>query len=376
MQFLGTDPYLRPETELSPVGKSRGNIDIDASRIHPTLELDRRGRIFRQDGLAVPRRILRNVVQSLLQAVHRFDGQDIVLKLRPETVLICRHEQILGILALQSHVRTRIGLELHVLLGQRGAQSRQIGQTRRVHDQAIQGIAHRHAPGLGVENDRRALLHIAVGRKIRMTYPGTRLDDRHVGIVAHIADQRSTPPGDEQIDIIGSREQLGRGLPVVGQQGNRILRHPATVQHFLDDRDDHRIGMHRIRTAFEDTSVRGLEAQGKHIETHIGTRLVDHPHYPERHAHLDDLHPIGTCPAGHLLPYGRAQGRHVADVVRYALDPRRGEHQAVVHRIGRILGRQIARVFLEDRRTLAFGFIGQSQKHLVDLFSVEQRQGP
>ena len=128
-QLLRADANLGTKAKLRTVGETRGCIDIDAGGINGLLEMQGGSLVVGDDALAVPTTVSVDMLKRLINGV---DGLDAHLHTQPLVfplvIIGNRNEQVGGIVSLQCCVGTRIGMELHLLIGQRLDQLRQIAQ--------------------------------------------------------------------------------------------------------------------------------------------------------------------------------------------------------------------------------------------------------
>ena len=81
MKLLGGDTHLAAQSELSAVGKAGGGVPVYRRAVHPGQEAVGGLPVAGDNGLGVAGGVLPDVVDRLLQAVHHFDGQDVIQKL-------------------------------------------------------------------------------------------------------------------------------------------------------------------------------------------------------------------------------------------------------------------------------------------------------
>ena len=111
-------------------------------------------------------------------------------------MVVGRPQQRLGIGALQGGKSRPVGIDDDIFPGQRSAEGGQVGEPLAVHDEAVEGVAHRHAAGLGVEHDVAPLFEVAGAVEIGVAHTGPGLDDRHLGVLPHKVDKPLAAPGE------------------------------------------------------------------------------------------------------------------------------------------------------------------------------------
>ena len=213
--------------------------------------------------------------QGLVERIHRHDVHLIVHELRVVAALV-------------------VVEELHFPL-HRGEQCRQVGRAVLVDEQRVERIAHRNAARLGVAHNPAPLLQVAVPVKIDVNHTCSRLDDRHARRVANEINEPAPASRYAHVDIPHRREHLGRGLVGGRQEGQHILAHAHRPQHALDDLHRFLVGGRSVAPALQHTGIPAFQAQGKHVEGHIGASLVHNAHHTERHTHATQAEPVGQC---------------------------------------------------------------------------------
>ena len=142
--------------------------------------------------------------ERLIDRRNRFYRHFIIEKLRPETMGIGLSQQRGRIAPVEYSISKVVGIQHHVFLGQRCTQVGQIGETAAVHDKAVESIAYRDTPRLGIEHDGTPFLDVARTVEIGMAYTRSGLDNRYLRILTHKIDKAFASPGNHQIDITRS----------------------------------------------------------------------------------------------------------------------------------------------------------------------------
>ena len=153
-----------------------------------------------------------------------------------------------------------------------------------MNEQAVQGIAHADAPRLGVVHDSAALAEVAVLVEVGVDDAGSRLDDRHPGVVAHEVNELAASAGDAEVHISHGIQQFSRGLVGGGQQGHGVGVYVMALQHVVDETYGRAVGGVGIASALEDAGIAALEAEREDVEGDVGTGFVDHADDAEGHA--------------------------------------------------------------------------------------------
>jgi hypothetical protein len=125
-----------------------------------------------------------------------------------------------------------------------------------VHDERFGRVANTHSLALAVDHDLAG--HFEVGRSvdINVTIPGEVLDDRHLGLGGHSADEPLAAARDRQVDILGHRKKLADGRPVrSAHELHRALRQPNLVGRFGHQVHNRLAGMHRFLAATQDDRI-------------------------------------------------------------------------------------------------------------------------
>ena len=128
------------------------------------------------------------------------------------------------------------------------------------------------------------------------------------------------------------------------------------------------IGMDRLGAAPQDNGVAGLEAQGRRIGGHIGTRLVDDADDPQRDAHLAHHQVVGALPHPGDFTHRVGQGGHLAQGVGHTGDALFIQHQTVQHGGGKpfLPARfQVLGIFSDKMGRLLQESSGHGQQHIV-----------
>ena len=121
VELLRADAHLGAEAELGAVGELRGGVQIDGRRVYLIYKPLPRGVVLRNNRLAVPGAIVRDVVQRRLEVGHELDGHDVVEELGPVVALtrrlhvrtVCQQRRCPGIAA-------QLDVGALELVGQRG----------------------------------------------------------------------------------------------------------------------------------------------------------------------------------------------------------------------------------------------------------------
>ena len=324
------------------------------------------------DAFAVLRAVAGDVPQGLVGGVHGADGHLVVQEFRAEALVRGGLQQGGGVTAFEGGAGARVGIQGDVAVGQPSAQGGKLRQPRGVHDEAVQGVAHAHPARLGVIDDAFALVGVAVFVEVRVADARSRLDDGHERMAAHEVDKSPPAARDDDVHVARGLHQLGGGLVPGGQQGHRVRVDAPARQHGADELHDGLVGVPRVAAALEHAGVARLQAQGCHVEAHVGACLVDDAHHAEGHAHLAQGHAVGAHRLGQHPPQGRGQRGHVAHVGGDALDAFAGEQQAVAQRVGGIHGGQVEGVGFQQAAGLRHGLVGHGQQRGVDFVLAQQ----
>ena len=180
------------------------------------------------------------------------------------------------IVAVEGGVGFGVGIDAHLVAGQRVAKRREICHTRRMDQQRVECIAHTRPAGLGIVYDNTSHRRVACCVKIGMHHTGTRLDDRHLGRFAHHPDESLAASGYAQVYVSHSLKQPGGSLVGGRKQGDGGCGQLIAAQDIVDDGHSSAVGGFGIFPSFEDAGIAALETEREHIESDVGSGLVDH----------------------------------------------------------------------------------------------------
>ena len=124
-----------------------------------------------------------------------------------------------------------------------------------VHQNGIQGIAHRWTLNLGIYHNSRGLRDVSAGSNIGMANARSGLYGWHQGISAHKLNQRIRSARDQNIYVARGGEQFLNMFPWSWQKGDRSRRQTELVQNLLNNAYDCRIGVQCLLTPFQHTGV-------------------------------------------------------------------------------------------------------------------------
>ena len=193
-------------------------------------------------------------------------------------------------------------------------------------------------------------------------------------MVAYIVDQSLAAARNHQIDLSHGLQQGGRRLAPGRHQRDAMLVETVFAQYVPDQLGNGGIRVAGIASALQYASASGLQAKREHVEAYVRPGLVNHADHAERNGHFPDFHAVWPHPLVERQPQRRRQRGHVAHVGRNTGNPLRSELQSVVHRIGRILARQILAVGRENIVRSALRRIGYGEQHPVDPFRLDPVQ--
>ena len=200
-----------------------------------------------------------------------------------------------GILAAEGCKGFLIGIDDHILLCHLLAESGKVWKTALVNEQAVEGVADRDATGLGIVDNRLAHAEITLFVEIGIHHTGTRLNHRHPGGIPDEVDELTTATGDAEIHVPHGIEHFACSLMGGGQQGDDIRTDTIFFQDLMDQCHLLTVGAVGILAAFQHTGVTALETEGKDIECHVGTGLVDHADDTEGHRDTTEAQTVRQC---------------------------------------------------------------------------------
>ena len=144
-------------------------------------------------------------------------------KFRPETVFIGVKKQFRRIIPVQSRVCRIIGIYDYIMLPYSAAQARKVEKTVLVYNQAVQGIADAHSPGLGIRDDGSPLVQIPVLVEISVADAGSGLYYRNAGILTDEIYQTPAAARYHQVHIPFSFQKGCRGIMACRHEDHGIL---------------------------------------------------------------------------------------------------------------------------------------------------------
>ncbi len=106
--------------------------------------------------------------------------------------------------------------------------------------------------------------------------------------------------------------------------------------------------MGRFLPAAQDDRVPSFQRERHRVHRHIGTRLVDNPHHPQRNSHLADVHAVRMLPFRKRFVNGIRQGRHIAYTRSHRNHTIIRQQQPVTHRPLQAARLQILLIGLND----------------------------
>ena len=190
----------------------------------------------------------------------------------------------IGVLAAEGCKGFLVGVDDHILLCHLLAESGKVRKTALVNEQTVEGVAYRDATGLGIVDDGLAHTEITLFVEIGVHHTSTCLNHRHSGGIPDKVDKFTTATGDAEIHVPHGIEHLTSSLMGSGQQSDDIGTDTIFLQDLMDQRHLLTVGAVGILAAFQHTGVTALETEGKDVEGHVGTGLVDHADNTEGHA--------------------------------------------------------------------------------------------
>ena len=259
-----------------------------------------------------------------------------------------------------------VSIKHHPALGKRTAELRQVGEAFAVNQQAVQCIADAHPAGLGIADDGCPFGSVTGTIEVGMADACTGLDDRDCGMLAYVADESGTSARDEQVHaVIGTQQGVG-ALAVGRKQGHQVGRQSLPTEHIADERHGCRVRIPGIAPSLQYAGTTGLQAEGEHIEGHIGSRLVDDADDAEGDAHPCQLHAVGADAVLQDASQRRGERGDRTHVVGYALQAFCRELQPVVFRVVGVHACQVAAVGGEEGVSLCLNLVGGQAQGLVD----------
>ena len=239
----------------------------------------------------MPAAVLAYVFECLVQRVHDAYAE------------VMGHPFLAVVLIVESHA------SLH-----RSQQFGEVVHPVPVHQQAVQCVAHRHTPRLGIVHNALTHLQVTLLVEIGMNHPGPCLDDGHTGIVTHELDEPLTSARDTQVDVAHGIQHGCRSLV-----GGRQQRHDCGVdafflEHIMQETHDGPVAFIGILPSLQHAGVATLEAEAEHVKGDVGAGFIDHADDTEGYRDAAQVQPILQ---GALLGdafQGRGQCCHMAHV--------------------------------------------------------------
>ncbi len=161
-----------------------------------------------------------------------------------------------------------------------------------MHEEAVKGVADAHPAGLGVMDDGFAFLQVGGLVEVSVHDAGAGFDHGHLGVLPDKIDQALASPRNQHIHVADRVEQRLGGLAVRGEQGHNSRIDLVPVQHPVNEGQYRLIRGSGIAPTFQHAGITSLQAQRKHVKSHVGPGFVDNAHHPQRHPHLRHLQPV------------------------------------------------------------------------------------
>ncbi len=142
-----------------------------------------------------------------------------------------------------------------------------------------------------------------------MAVPHPCLDNRDGGIFHHRLYKARPAPGNQHVNkTIGPHHLLGALPAGVRHQLNGTGGKPRLLQRFIHKGRQSPVGLNSFPAAPKDTGVAGFYTEGGGIHRHIGPRLVDNAHHPQRYPDAGDRKAVGPLASLVHLPHRVRQG--------------------------------------------------------------------
>ena len=199
-------------------------------------------------------------------------------------ILACLLDELLWIAAAcEDALGCLVGIEAHVGGCEGSDELGQVGDAVFMDDEAVEGVAHADATGLGIMDDALALVEVAVFVEIGMNHASTCLYDWHLGIVAHEVDELSAATWYAHVDIAHSIKHGGGCLMGGWQELHHTSVDAMLLEHLMDEGYDCLVGTVGIFAALEHAGVATLETEGEDVEGYVRTCLEHHADDAEGH---------------------------------------------------------------------------------------------
>ena len=199
-----------------------------------------------------------------------------------------------------------------------------------VHQEGLGGVAHAHALGLGVDDDRHGGGDVGGGVGVDVAVATAGLDDGHRGLLDDGPDEPGAAARDEDVDEAAGPHERGGPRPAGGVDGgDQVSRQGGVGQGPAQDVHNGGVGLLGGAPAAQHDGVAGLQGQGGHVDGHVGARLVDHAHHAQGNAHAAHPQAVGQGAAVDDLADRVGQARDLAQGVGDGPDALGRQGQAV-----------------------------------------------
>ena len=365
---MGGNAHLRPQAELEPVGKAGAGVDVHGGAVHFVQKFLRRGGVGSDDGVAVVGAVAVDVIDRFLHAADDLDG-DLQIEILRAVVLFRRlGKGGIDLAALGA------GDDLDAFFAQGGdAAGKGCGGDRLVDEQALAGVAHGGALGLGVDEDGDRLVEVARLFDIDVAVARARLDDGDGGVFHGVADEPRAAAGDDDVYIPLHLQKL-RGALMGGifdklDEFGVVARLPDGA---LDDGAHGAVGTERVFAAAQHHGVAAFQRQPDGVCRDVGARFIDDADDPHRHAHAAQAQAVVQGALFQHLAHGAMQLDQLFQPHGDVVDALFVQTQAVDELRPAGAGGDVSLVFGDDLRGALAQRLGGCRQHLVHILFARQ----
>ena len=192
------------------------------------------------------------------------------------------------------------------------------------------------------------------------------LDDRHLGVVHHIADKPLAAARDQHIHIAADGHQrLGARALGALHKADAVARQVVRLQRVADNAADGTARFDGFLAAAQYRRIAAADAERRRVERDIRARLKNHGDHAERHAALGDMDARRGrpgLPAAHRVVEACQSPHRLC----HAGEAGVGQTQTVKHRRGHAVFRrrgEVERICGEDVAACRLHTVGEIEEH-------------
>ena len=300
MELPGADADLRAEAIPVSVRKSCAAVPVHAGAVHHLLEIRRRLRVLRENGVRVMRSVSVDMIHRLLNSVDKADGDVKVIVfsrelLRLHDVVRLQHSgDEVPVRRAGSALQRSSEQGLRLLRAMDGhACCRQLRYDARekrsgnpaVNQQRLHRIAGGGVLSLGIQDDRNRPVLIRLPVHINMADTARMTHHRNLGVIHDIADKLSRSSRNQEVHTVVTGKKLVN-FTVCLRLKERRFRKSRLHCRLMNEPEEHAVRSRRLLPALQNRTVSALDAQRCHLNHCIRPRLENHADHADRNRHL------------------------------------------------------------------------------------------